>query len=64
MQCNWDAYVGEPNVDLPGNLMLYPVRPTSSASAHALEPAVECIPDFPGASFAGRATKLPDVLTT
>jgi Phospholipase D C terminal len=62
MQANWRQYNAKENTNLAGHLMTYPFEMPDLGVT--VDPALEDVPDFPGASFAGKATKLPDVLTT
>ena len=54
--------MADENTQMVGHLMTYPFEMQECGVTY--EPRVDEVPDFPGASFAGKNCKLPDVLTT
>lgn len=63
MQANWAIFSAADNADMVGHMMPYPVTLINKGGI-VLEPRLPEVPDFPGTSLAGKATNLPNVLTT
>jgi phospholipase D1/2 len=60
----WDLYAGgEPERDLPGHLLTYPVGVTSDGAVTQL-PGVEFFPDTEARILGAKSDYLPPILTT
>ncbi|EFJ30966.1 hypothetical protein SELMODRAFT_231070 [Selaginella moellendorffii] len=59
----WQLYAGEPEVDLPGHLLAYPITVAKDGTVSEL-PGFSSFPDMKGRILGGRSDYFPDILTS